>query len=363
MSNVETDLSDSENNGQLEWRVQNRQYLARLLFSAILLGYLALAHDFPKVLFGFNEFLFLFAGYMGVITLFWLHTWWQPNSISRARFVMWLDFVGLTLAISHDPNVSLPSLPALLTILLGNGLRYGTRLLAPALLGCYVAVPVVVALRGWQGTLIPVPATFLTLFLYLAMVSYAGYLIWQSNRLRRRLRRLSLRDDVTGLLNQRALMAEGDMLFNMHARTGQPLTLLLIDIDIVVSPGSRQNVVALLQDVSDAFRFHLRNYDVAGRCGPARFVLLLPNTDLRLGNQVAERLNQAITERFAIDQRNPPPLRIAVGQAPEDGTDFVQLLKYVEARLRSAENKLDLNTPGLPSTVAPTGASELPAGD
>lgn len=335
------DDSYDEQERSLSWPVLRRQYLARFLFSGLLFGYLVFAEPHPQVLFSQAQLSWLFLLYLLFVAGFMLRARFHPHSIGRAQMAMWLDYIALTLLVSHDPYPSLPSLLVLLTVLLGNGLRYGQRLLLPALIGSLAAVPMVVALRGWGGALVPNAGTTLMLTLYATVACYAAYLIWQGDRLRGRLRAQSHRDKLTGALNRRALFAQGEAIFNMQARTGRRVTMALLDVQGLAAINKRLGFVAgnrVLREVARALNYGLRNYDVIGRVGEDSFLVLLPDSELE---QARIALTRAIemAEVELSDLPGPPVVfTLAMAIAPDDGTAFHEMLAHLMQEMNAKED-------------------------
>ncbi len=107
-------------------------------------------------------------------------------------------------------------------------------------------------------------------------------------------------DGLTGLYNKRhfeqALLQEIDR----TQRTGQPTTLMLLDVDHFKSINDTHGHVCgdhVLKYLADIARDSLRKLDVPCRYGGEEFALLLPSTPLLVAVQVAERLRLIISER------------------------------------------------------------------
>ncbi len=346
------DIFNARRISSLDWRMQRRQYAARYVFALVFFGYFCLAEDFPPVLFDAYTFFGLFWLYLLIIVGMMTYVRWKQESMLCIYLTMWLDFAAMSMGIIHDPNPALPTMLLLLPILLGNGLRYGDRLLWQAILGSMLAVPVILTLRIGVGGIAPELSTFLVLFVYMAVIFYSAYLVYQSNRLRRWLRDLSPRDRITGLLNRRALFEEGEIVFNMLSRTGLPLTLMLLDIPDLRERGvfKEAQINQSLREVANSLRYTLRNYDVASRYENDQFLVLFPNTDLRQVRPVIDRLVATAQERLMQVTGRQVTLRIALGQAPEDATDFSALLSRVEVTFNkivpsSQETAIELVNP------------------
>jgi diguanylate cyclase (GGDEF)-like protein len=125
-------------------------------------------------------------------------------------------------------------------------------------------------------------------------------------------------DRLTGLANRRALEDDYRREAARAARSGEPIALVLIDLnrfkDINDLYGHAAGDRALI-DVADRMRSVLRATDGAARIGGDEFVLLLPNSDLDSAAAVAERL----TASAAAGGDNARPIGLCFGVAVCDG--------------------------------------------
>ncbi len=107
----------------------------------------------------------------------------------------------------------------------------------------------------------------------------------------------AITDSLTGLRNRRAFQESLMSLVQMAERYGQPLSLIMLDIDYFKQFNDRFGHPAgdeLLRQVASLLRQSARASDVVARYGGEEFALLLPNTDLQEAIRVAERLRQQI---------------------------------------------------------------------
>jgi diguanylate cyclase (GGDEF)-like protein len=109
-------------------------------------------------------------------------------------------------------------------------------------------------------------------------------------------------DRLTGLANRRALEEHYRREAARAARTGEPIALVLLDLNrfkhINDLYGHAAGDTALI-GVAERMRNVLRTTDVAARIGGDEFVLLLPNSDDESATAVAERLAESAAERYA----------------------------------------------------------------
>ena len=128
-------------------------------------------------------------------------------------------------------------------------------------------------------------------------------------------------DRLTGLGNRRALEEDFRREAARAERTGEPIALVLIDLnrfkDINDLYGHAAGDRALV-GVAERMRLVLRASDVAARIGGDEFLLLLPNADVASATAIALRLTTAAASRE--DGATPVGLSFGVA-ACEDGVE------------------------------------------
>ncbi|MEK3911043.1 PAS domain S-box protein [Paenibacillus sp. FSL H7-0331] len=114
------------------------------------------------------------------------------------------------------------------------------------------------------------------------------------------LMRLSMTDGLTGIANRRCFDETLEREWGVAARYGQPISLLLCDIDFFKSYNDtygHQGGDACLQQVAHTIKRALkRPNDFAARYGGEEFSVILTNTDKFGAHKVAERIKQWVEE-------------------------------------------------------------------
>jgi diguanylate cyclase (GGDEF)-like protein len=144
-------------------------------------------------------------------------------------------------------------------------------------------------------------------------------------RLNAKLRDQASTDPLTGVANRRAWEAEAARGLARAVRTGEPLTVAILDLDGFKEVNDRDGHSAgdrLLRQVADEWRSRVRTTDVLGRHGGDEFVLYLPGTDAPGAVEVLRRLDGDL------------PIGWSVGMATaRDGDTLATLLQRADTEL------------------------------
>ena len=111
------------------------------------------------------------------------------------------------------------------------------------------------------------------------------------------LRDLALVDELTGLANRRALMADLARSCAQAQRSGQPLALAVLDLDHFKQYNDLFGHVEgdeLLTRTAQAWQQRLRAADLLGRFGGEEFVVVMPGTDVGTAEHVLRELRGAM---------------------------------------------------------------------
>ena len=109
----------------------------------------------------------------------------------------------------------------------------------------------------------------------------------------------SVLDGLTGMLNRRALSARIDELDQQARLTGEPVGVVIGDLDHFKRVNDEHGHArgdGVLVDVAYTMRKQLRAFDLAYRVGGEEFLVLLPGATLAETEALAERLRAAVAE-------------------------------------------------------------------
>jgi diguanylate cyclase (GGDEF)-like protein len=104
-------------------------------------------------------------------------------------------------------------------------------------------------------------------------------------------------DQLTGMLNRHALSLRVQELTEQASVTGEPIGLIVGDVDrfkVVNDTFGHTAGDAVLKDVAYTLRKQLRAFDLAYRLGGEEFLVLLPGAELESAEELAERLREAV---------------------------------------------------------------------
>jgi diguanylate cyclase (GGDEF)-like protein len=236
-------------------------------------------------------------------------------------------------------NVTLLMLSILLVV--GGALAYG--------LGALIVRPLDRLTRGAAL----VAGGDLAVDLPMTASSEVGYLTQVFNDMvvrlregRRELERLSVTDTLTSLSNRRHLMGALDLEIQRSARHERPCAVLMVDVDHFKKYNDTYGHLAgdeVLSRVGKLLRETLRTVDHAARYGGEEFAVVLPETGLEAGVEVAERIRARLAQvTFQVAGESAGvtvTLSIGVATFPANGKTSEALLAAADAALYQAKKK------------------------
>lgn len=129
------------------------------------------------------------------------------------------------------------------------------------------------------------------------------------------IRQLATHDDLTGLLNRRAMLDRMQLEQHRSLRSGSPLLIAQLDIDHFKAVNDTHGHAAgdlVLQSFADTVRRNVRDTDVLARWGGEEFVLLLCDTPASDAVTLMERLRQAVQAMQVPVAQGGQPITVTV---------------------------------------------------
>jgi len=122
-------------------------------------------------------------------------------------------------------------------------------------------------------------------------------------------------DGLTGVANRRSFNETFTREFERARRYGEPLSLIVIDLDFLKKINDtygHQTGDEAIKAIGKMLKQSSRSVDLPARYGGEEFCLLLPNTDIEMAQQLAERVRRLICET---DVEGPGHISASLGVA------------------------------------------------
>jgi diguanylate cyclase (GGDEF)-like protein len=148
--------------------------------------------------------------------------------------------------------------------------------------------------------------------------------------------RLASIDPLTGLFNRRYFDSRLEAELQRARRHGEPLTLLMVDIDNFKAINDEHGHVVgdrLLRCVSERLRRGVRIFDVCARYGGDEFAILMPSSNVDTAMLVAERIRSSVRGHCGHEATS---VTVSIGIAHSDGRER-ELLSIADRALLEAK--------------------------
>lgn len=160
------------------------------------------------------------------------------------------------------------------------------------------------------------------------------------------LEQLSITDGLTRLHNHRFFQEHLTREIKRVDRSGEPLSLLLLDIDDFKQLNDQFGHVAgdeLLMGIAQVLNHAMRDSDLLARYGGEEFAVLASNTDLEGAINLGEKIRTAVAEAAFIvgDSMRPTRMTVSIGIAQYRGSRKQLLRATDQALYRAKDNGKD----------------------
>lgn len=168
------------------------------------------------------------------------------------------------------------------------------------------------------------------------------FFILKMNSLFEQLQSLSFIDNLTGSFNRRYLTVHSEKWFSASQRESRPLVVLLFDIDHFKQINDTYGHAAgdlVLKELTLRIQKFIRSSDILARIGGEEFLLVLPNTELRTGLEMAESIRKLV-EQFQLENKGRfIPVTISIGLLKYAGESLEEVLEQADEALYKAKNQ------------------------
>ncbi len=166
----------------------------------------------------------------------------------------------------------------------------------------------------------------------------------ENRKAHEKLEQLAFSDPLTGLNNRRAFIEYSNKEISRHNRYDGKLSLFMFDLDYfkqVNDTYGHNYGDKVLINVATICKETLREFDIAGRIGGEEFAVLLPQTDLTMAKQVAQRLLDMMHEQeVTCDNGDKIKYTASFGVvcSEDKPTSIDEMLKNADDALYNAKN-------------------------
>ena len=162
------------------------------------------------------------------------------------------------------------------------------------------------------------------------------------NEQAKRLKTLSIEDELTQLYNRRHFDEEAEKIFSQAKRHDHPTVFMIGDIDHFKKVNDKLSHATgddVLRKVAEILKQNIRKNDLLARYGGEEFVIAFPETELKLAASLCDRLRQNISDYSWQEIHQELNITISMGlNADTKLKNFEQMLAAADQKLYEAKN-------------------------
>lgn len=156
--------------------------------------------------------------------------------------------------------------------------------------------------------------------------------------------RIAIYDNLTGLYSRREIFKFGDDGFNVFKKTGQKMTVAMIDIDKFKHVNDTYGHVEgdkVLRSLAELISRNIRRTDYAGRYGGEEFLLVLTNTTGDGAMLLTEKIRKLVaSKKFILSKGIKINITISIGlyEIEKSDKDFMSCVKKADEAMYKAKD-------------------------
>ncbi len=170
----------------------------------------------------------------------------------------------------------------------------------------------------------------------ISLFSYNMSIVWERQRLYKKVEDLGINDSLTGLYNNKFFLSRLDEEMKRSAMYQRPCGLIVVELANYNDYKKKLDFVELdkiLKKIAQIFKDNMRPIDILGRMDENRFGIVVIERNKRQSNYVGTRLREAVYNLLGKFIASPPLINVAVAESPIDGVNVPQLLECVRHQL------------------------------
>jgi diguanylate cyclase (GGDEF)-like protein len=157
------------------------------------------------------------------------------------------------------------------------------------------------------------------------------------------LRVMSITDPLTGRYNRRYIEDYLARELKLACRTGDPLTILMMDLDHFKEYNDTYGHIAgdmALKELGEILVGTVRRTDVVARYGGEEWIICLSHTSREGGTKIAEKLRKAVEKNIFLlkGQETRVTVSIGIATAPEDGNEYSAIVEAADTAMYLAKS-------------------------
>jgi diguanylate cyclase (GGDEF)-like protein len=169
----------------------------------------------------------------------------------------------------------------------------------------------------------------------------SGLLLLYFERVIEEKHHLATHDELTGMLNRRAIVTAGEREVAIALRNHQPLTIALLDIDFfkrVNDTLGHSTGDLLLIEIGRLLKNTCRTIDLVGRYGGEEFCIIFPGVGVENAATVGERLLNAVRQ-YRFNSEYQMTISVGLASLPEDAQNrsWMNIINQADKALYQAK--------------------------